>query len=36
MNLPDSLQSQPLLDKLMQILVRNLLAQLAAYAAQGK
>ncbi|WMQ74212.1 MAG: Protein HemX [Sodalis sp.] len=30
MNLPDSLQSQPLLDKLMQTRVRNLLAQPAA------
>ncbi|CAJ0996594.1 uroporphyrinogen-III C-methyltransferase [Sodalis praecaptivus] len=36
MNLPDSLQSQPLLDKLMQTRVRNLLAQPAAPAAQGE
>ncbi|WP_084790098.1 uroporphyrinogen-III C-methyltransferase [Candidatus Sodalis sp. SoCistrobi] len=36
MNLPDSLQSQPLLDKLMQTRVRNLLAQPTVPAAQGE
>ncbi len=36
MNLPNSLQSQPLLDKLMQTRVCNLLAQQAVPAAQGE